>query len=99
MPSITQFVQGRPSELVFNLDKVGIFGWEDRTGKSVIVRKSMCEQVIYGKVNRNIKHMLITACISAAGESLTPYIVTSQDMPSVREQLKNAACTMPLISF
>jgi hypothetical protein len=31
---------------------------------------------------------LAIACVSAAGESLTPCIITSQDSPSVREKLK-----------
>jgi hypothetical protein len=34
-----------------------------------------------------MKHVSVIACISAAGESLTPYIVTSQDSPALREPL------------
>jgi hypothetical protein len=30
----------------------------------------------------------IIACVSAGGESLTPYVVTSQDSPAVRQTLK-----------
>jgi hypothetical protein len=64
---ITQFAQAYPSELVFNLDEVGIADWEDQTAKVVIVPKSMCEQMIHHKVNRNLKHISAMACISAAG--------------------------------
>jgi hypothetical protein len=67
---ITQFVQGRPSELVFNFDEIGISDWENRTAKNVIVPKSMCEQMIHHKANRNLKHISITAGISPAGESM-----------------------------
>jgi hypothetical protein len=41
----------------------------------------------YG-ISWNVKHISMIACISAAGESLTPYIVTSQDSAPVRKQLK-----------
>jgi hypothetical protein len=37
---------------------------------------------------RKVKHVSMIVCISVAGESLTPYIMISQDSPSVREQLK-----------
>jgi hypothetical protein len=45
-------------------------------------------QRIHHKVNRNLKHIPIMARISATGESLTPYTLTSQDTPSARKQLK-----------
>jgi hypothetical protein len=48
----------------------------------------MGEQTVHHKVNRNLKHVSVIARISAAGESLIPYIVTSQDSLHVREQLK-----------
>jgi hypothetical protein len=86
--SISQSVQGRPTELVFNLDEVGISDWEDRKTRKVIVPQTMKAQTIHHKINRSLKHVSVIACISAAGESLTPYIVTSQDSPVVREQLK-----------
>jgi hypothetical protein len=85
---ITQFVQGRPLELVFNLDEIGISEWEDRKPKKVIVPLSARGQTIHHKTNRALKHVSLIACVSAAGESLTPYILTSQDSPKVRERLK-----------
>jgi hypothetical protein len=48
----------------------------------------MSEQTIHHTINRNVKHMSVIACVSAAGESLIPYIVTSQDSSRVREQLR-----------
>jgi hypothetical protein len=87
---IAQHVQGRPTELVFNLDEVGISEWEVRKVKkmNVIVPRSSRGQTIHHKINRRLKHLSVIACVSAAGESLTPYIVTSQDSPVVRAQLK-----------
>jgi hypothetical protein len=40
------------------------------------------------KINQNLKHVSVIMCISAAGESLTPYIMTSQDLLPARENLK-----------
>jgi hypothetical protein len=85
---ISQFVQGRPIELVFNLDEVRISEWEDRKPKKVLVPISMRGQTVHHKVNRNLKHVLVLACVSAAGESLMPYISTSQDSLHVRRELK-----------
>jgi hypothetical protein len=38
-----------------------------------------------------VKHISVIACVSAAGEWLTPHSVTSQDSPSIRERLKKRA--------
>jgi hypothetical protein len=39
-------------------------------------------------ISRKREHISVIICISAVGISLTPYILTSQDSASVREQLK-----------
>jgi hypothetical protein len=85
---ITQFVHGRPTEVVFNLDEVHISEWEDQKTKTVIVPKSMSEQMMQDKVNRNLKHVSVIGHVSAAGKSFIPDIVTFQDSTHVREQLK-----------
>lgn len=85
---LTHFVHGCVAELVFNLDEVGISDWEDRTTRKVIVPLSARDQAIHHKINRALKHVSVIACVSAAGESLMPYIVTSQDSPKLRQQLK-----------
>jgi hypothetical protein len=84
----TQFVQGHPTELVFNLDEVRTSQSEDRRLTNVIVPLSARGQRIHHTMNRELKHVSLIACVSAAGESLTPYIVTSQDSRTVRERLK-----------
>jgi hypothetical protein len=83
-----EFVNGLPTELIFNLDEVGISEWEGRTSKAVIIPKSMNAQHIPRSINRNLKHVSVIACISAAGKILTPYIAISQDPLPVRENLK-----------
>jgi hypothetical protein len=74
--------------LVFNLDEVGISDWEDRKTKTVVVPAVMIGQTIYHEIFWMAKHISVIACASAAEESLTPYILTSQASRRVREQLK-----------
>jgi hypothetical protein len=67
------------AELMFNLDEVGISDWEDRKTKTktVIVPATMRGQTIYHEISRTVKHISVISCVSAARESLTPYIITS----------------------
>jgi hypothetical protein len=65
------------AELVFNLDEVGLSEWEDRKDRKVIVPMTMDGQTIHHRASRNVKHISIITCITAGGESLTPYIVPS----------------------
>jgi hypothetical protein len=77
-------------ELVFNLDEVGISDWEDRKTKTktVIVPATMRGQTIHHEISRTVKHISVIPYISAAGELLTPYIITSQAPMSVQERVK-----------
>jgi hypothetical protein len=60
-----------------------------RTGKQkVIVPKSMSDQAIHHKINGTVKYISFSVCVSAAGETLIPYLVTSQDSMHLRETLK-----------
>jgi hypothetical protein len=81
-------MQNHPIELVFNLDKVDISEWEDRKTKNVIVFVLVIGQIIHHKITRNLKHLFVIVCVSATGENLIPYTVTSQDSPTIRVQLK-----------
>jgi hypothetical protein len=85
---LNKHVQGCISELVFNLDEVGIPDWEDRNARRVVVVATMDGRPIRHAVSRNVKHMSVIAWASAAGESLMPYIITSQNSPAVQEQLR-----------
>jgi hypothetical protein len=76
------------AELVFNPDEVGISDWEDCKTKTVIVPTTMRGQTIHHEISRTVKHISVTACVSAAGESLIPYLITSQAPTSVQERLK-----------
>jgi hypothetical protein len=74
---LQEYIKGMKAELVFNLDEIGMSEWEDRKDKNVMVSKMMDSQTIYHRASRNVKHMSIITYISAGGESVTPYIVTS----------------------
>jgi hypothetical protein len=56
--------------------------------KKVFVPKSIGYQAIYHKMNRKVKHISFIICGSAAGETLIPYMITSQDSMCLREALK-----------
>jgi hypothetical protein len=81
------YVKSMKVELVFNLDEVGTSEWEDRKDKKVMVPKTMDAQTINHRVSWNVKHTSIITCITAGGESLTPYMVMLQDSETLRKKL------------
>jgi hypothetical protein len=52
-----EHLPGSCAELVFNLDQAGIFEWEDRAPREVIVPVSRTDQKIHHGVRRNPKHV------------------------------------------
>jgi hypothetical protein len=48
----------------------------------------MTDQTVHQGVHRNLKHTSMIYCVSAAGESLTPFVVSSQVNDKVIETLK-----------
>jgi hypothetical protein len=92
--NLNEYVQGCIAEPVFNLDEVGISDWEDRKARQVVVYRRLCaarRDMLHHGISRNMKHISVITCVSAAGETLIPYIITSQDSPLVREQLNKHA--------
>jgi hypothetical protein len=73
--------------LVFNLDEVGISEWEDRKDKRVIVSKTIDGRTIHHRVSRNVKYISTVTYISAGEESLTPYLIISQNSKLFRKKL------------
>ena len=69
-------VDGRLSELVFNLDEVGTSSWEDRKPKEAFVDSNIRSTNVYHSVTRKETQMTLLVCVSAAGESLTPMLIT-----------------------
>jgi hypothetical protein len=85
--SVHDAVQGRPADLVFNLDEIGISDWDDREPKKVVPRTAPLHS-IHHPLSRSVKYISVVACISASGACLTPYVVTSQDSATVRRDLE-----------
>jgi hypothetical protein len=85
---LKEHIQGRVAELVFNLDEVGISDWEDRKTKTLIAPATMRHQTIHHEISRTVKYISVISCVSAAGESFTPYMITFQAPTSVQERLK-----------
>jgi hypothetical protein len=67
-----EYVQGCVAKLVFKLHKIGISVWEDRKMNKVIARAAMLGQTKHHRLSRNMKHISMISCVSAAGESHIP---------------------------
>jgi hypothetical protein len=85
---LSEHMPGSCAQLLFNLDDVCISEWEDRARRKVIVPVSLTDQTIHHGVHRNLKHMSVMCCVSAVGESLTPFGISSQVNDKVIETLK-----------
>jgi hypothetical protein len=88
MRTMHEALQGCPTNLVFNLDEVGISDWEDRKPKKVVVPVTVAAHNIHHRISRNVKHISIVTCISAGGACLTPYVVISQDSAALHQALE-----------
>jgi hypothetical protein len=75
---------GKYSELVFNLDEVGSSEWEERKPKKVIAPRSIPADEVYHSVSRKYRHVTLMACVSAAGDALTPMVISG---PPIRDSL------------
>jgi hypothetical protein len=73
---------GKFSELVLNLDEVGSSDWENQKPKKVIVPRSVSPGDVYHSASRRYQHVILLACISAAGDALTPMIISVSSIPA-----------------
>lgn len=71
-----KILHGRCAELVFNLDELGYSEWQSRSPKKVIVGANVDSSTVYHSVKRSLSHLSLLACISLAGDSLTPMLIT-----------------------
>jgi hypothetical protein len=86
--SFRDHVHNGCAELIFNLDEIGISEWEDKIERHVIVPSAMRGQRIFHGIHWNLKHISAVACISAAGNHMTLFMVCSQFNDSVERLLK-----------
>ena len=69
-------MEGVPTELIFNLDEVGMQKWADRKKKKILAPVDMKNSRIEYAVERTEKRITIVSAISMAGDCLTPMIIT-----------------------
>jgi hypothetical protein len=69
-------VAGKLVELVVNLDELGSSDWEAPGIKTVIAPSSVREEDVYHSASRRHRRTTLFACLFAAGDCLTPMIVT-----------------------
>jgi hypothetical protein len=74
-------VTGKVAELVFNLEELGSADWEDRKAKKMIAPTGLAKEDVYHPVSRRHRHVALLPCISAAGDALTPLLITTSPMP------------------
>jgi hypothetical protein len=65
-------------ELVFKVDEVGVSEWEDPASRKIIVPVPMTDQTAHHGIHRNLKHISVICCISSVGQSLIPFLASSQ---------------------
>lgn len=68
------------AELCFNLDEMGSAEYEDRKTQDVIVSITADPDAVQHSVSRSIHHQTLLAAVSAAGDHLIPFIITSTDI-------------------
>jgi hypothetical protein len=66
------------SDLVFNLYKVGMLEWEDRKLERVVLPMTTNGRTVDHNVSRDLKQLSIVTHMSAGGQCLALYFVTSQ---------------------
>lgn len=79
--NLIKYVQGIPTELVFNIDEVGFQRWSDRKKKRVIVPLSTPKKQVHYAVKRSEKRVSIVSTISMAGDTLMPLIISHRKRP------------------
>jgi transposase len=74
---IHEHVLGLTPRLVYNIDETGSSDWEDRRTYEGIVPVALKHARVHSAVTRRVKHQTMLVCINAAGETLCPLVVTT----------------------
>ena len=73
---LIKYIEGVPTELVFNIDEVGIQKWYEKKNKRIIAPIALKNTRIEYPVERSEKRISIVCAISMAGDTLTPMFIT-----------------------
>jgi hypothetical protein len=76
--TMKEHIVAKLSELVFDLDEVASSELEDRKPKKAIAPQVVSPDDIYRSVARRYRHMTLLACISAAGDAPTFWLLAQR---------------------
>jgi hypothetical protein len=69
-------IMGRFSWMVFNLDEVGSSDWDDSKPRIVLAPVTVSAGEAFHSVSRRYRYVTLLTCVSAAGDALTPMIIS-----------------------
>jgi hypothetical protein len=70
-------VSGKFAELIFNVDELLSADWEDRKVKKVVAPAGVGNKDVCDTVSCSQRHIIPLAHLSAAGDTLTPMLITT----------------------
>jgi hypothetical protein len=71
-------VAGRNPLLASGVDETGCWAWEQKKAYAEIIPADFSGQSVHSAVVTRVKHQTMLVCVNAAGASLCPLIVTSE---------------------
>jgi hypothetical protein len=74
---IKEYVPLVPTELIFNINECGFSDWEERRPKPVLIPAEFEGSVLHYPVNRAIIHQSLICCITTAGNTYCPLLVST----------------------
>jgi hypothetical protein len=73
------------SQLVFNPDEIDASEWEDRKLKKIIAPRFISSDEVFHAISRTYHRVTLLSCVSAAGDALTPLMISG---PPARDSLQ-----------
>jgi hypothetical protein len=84
---IKEYVPLVPVELIFNLDETGLFDWEERKTKPVIIPSHASSSTLYYSIDGAIRHHTFLYCVSASEGAYSPLPIAPH--PKARRIFEN----------
>jgi hypothetical protein len=80
---IQEYVPLVPTELLFNIDESGFSDWEEYKQKGTLIPMEWQATTLHYPRNRKIRHQTLMCCVTAAGDTYCPLLLSAQ--PVARE--------------
>jgi hypothetical protein len=74
---VQQYIGGVNRRLVDTIDETGCSDWEKRRAHDGIVQAALKDTRLHFPMISRVKHQMMFVCITTAGETLCPLIVTT----------------------